>query len=395
MSYLLIITFLLTPTYSLRFNIGSLPTNLLMALVVFVWVGFLAFLFLNNKWKEFLEFILGIDKKVLIITLLFFCTGFVSLFVGGISQNKIGQFVVLFFQPISLFFIAIFVFQKNPGSKNLLLTAVYLLLAAIGIYSIFQYFTLIGLPAQYWGNNVEPKRALGFFAHPNFYALFSAPLLALLIPDLLGSIKDKGLRIKDTRLWAWFLGAAGLFLSLSRAGWIALAAAAAVYILVAGDKKIRKIALGIAMAMFLVIVSVPNLRYRLLLPFYGEKSAVSRFSLWETGLKGVKESPVIGLGLTGFSNNWVRLNTDPNIDNHNFPHNIFLNLWVETGLLGLVSFVGLCALLIYRGLKNKHDAIKLGVALFLIALLLQGQIDNPYLKNDLALVFWLVLALYF
>ena len=84
----------------------------------------------------------------------------------------------------------------------------------------------------------------------------------------------------------------------------------------------------------IVIVSIPNLRWRFLLPFYGEKSAVSRLSLWDTGTKAIKESPVTGLGLTGFSKNWERLNTDPNLDTHNFPHNIFLNFcwyfWYST-----------------------------------------------------------------
>jgi hypothetical protein len=31
-----------------------------------------------------------------------------------------------------------------------------------------------------------------------------------------------------------------------------------------------------------------------------------------------------------------------------------------------------------------------GLGLFLIALIIHGLIDNPYLKNDLALVFWLI-----
>ena len=148
----------------------------------------------------------------------------------------------------------------------------------------------------------------------------------------------------------------------------------------------------------------PNLRYRILLPFYGEKSASSRVELWSDGLKAVKESPVLGLGLTGFANQYGVLNTDPTLDTHNFPHNIFLNLWVETGLLGLIAFIGIVVIYIYRGLRSVARPIywaaadesaryKLAIALFLIALLFQGLVDNPYFKNDLALIFWMVLAL--
>jgi len=201
-----------------------------------------------------------------------------------------------------------------------------------------------------------------------------------------------------------------------------------------------------------------------LLPFYGEKSAVSRFSLWHTGLKAAKQSPVLGLGLNGFGNNWKSLNTDPNLDTHNFPHNIFLDIWVDLGLIGLISFVWLCGLYIVRGflslrvssrggpilgghpkqssssgviprnasdeeslnvsttdkgslhsfgstqsvgmtqettglphqsaaLLSRNDNLKFAITLFLITLLVQGLFDNPYFRNDLALVFWIVLSM--
>ncbi len=320
--------------------------------------------------------------------------GIISLFVKGFELKKLGQFIVLFLQPISLFFISTFIINKNQKTKPLILNTLYLILAACGLYAIIQYFTLLGLPPAWWGNSVEPKRAIAFFSHPNFYALFAAPLLALLIPDLGLRIKDKGLRIFDIKLLAWLLGSFGLFLSMSRAGWLGLATAIAIYLIVAADKKIRKLIFSIAVAGAIVIIAVPNLRWRFVLPFYGEKSSVSRLSLWQTGWKGVKESPIFGLGLTGFANSWPRLNTDPGLtDAHNFPHNIFLDLWIETGFLGLISMLGLMALMLYRGFKDKMDIIKLGVSLFLIALITQGQIDNPYFKNDLVVVFWIILAL--
>ena len=210
---------------------------------------------------------------------------------------------------------------------------------------------------------------------------------------------------------AWLLGAIGLLLSLSRSGWLGLAAAVVVYLIVAADKKIRKIIFASAIIAAAIVVYYPNLRYRILLPFYGEKSASSRVELWGDGLKAVKESPILGLGLTGFANQYGVLNTDPTLDTHNLPHNIFLNFWVETGLLGLISFLYIISLYIYRGLRGasppiiggvpreaggggiNDSTIKLAISLFLIALLFQGLVDNPYFKNDLALVFWIILSL--
>jgi O-antigen ligase len=303
-----------------------------------------------------------------------------------------------------------------------------LLLALAGIYGVLQYFTLLGLPQAWWGNSDEPKRALSFFIHPNFYALWCAPLLALLIPNLMQRVgavfpsfsRRGGLNASEGRGgWSlvfvlfWVIGAIGLLLSLSRAGWLGLAAALGIYLIVAADKKIRKIVFAAVIVIAIVIASVPNLRWRFLLPLYGEKSAVSRFSLWDTGIKAVKKNPVFGIGLTGFGKNWQTLNTDPGLtDTHNFPHNIFLDFWVETGLLGLISFIGLASIYIYKGIRaasppfqggvppegrgggwSDDRIIKLGVALFLIAIIFQGLVDNPYFKNDLAMVFWIVLSL--
>jgi len=363
-----------------------------MLWVIFVWVVFLVWLLIKKQLSPFLTAVKNGDKKILVFSALFFLSGLISLFVKGVDREKLGQFIVLFLQPISIFFIIGYIFKQNPKAKSMLLTTCYLLLAAAGFYAILQYFTLLGLPAAWWGNSVEPKRALSFFEHPNYYALWCAPLLALLLPDL-------GLKIKDFRknwiaISAWTLGAIGLLFSFSRAGWLGLGIAGIVYLIFAADKKIKKIAAGAAIVIAIVIISVPNLYWRFALPFHGEKSTVSRASIWTTGWKGIQESPITGLGLTGFSRNWQRLNTDPGLtETHNFPHNIFLDFWVETGILGLISFIGLAWIFIYSGIKNRRDIFKLSVALFLIALISQGQIDNPYFKNDLAMVFWMVLAL--
>lgn len=394
MAYLIFITLALAPAYALRFSLFGASLNLLM-----VWAGAVCLFFFclelkKNRLSDFWAYVKSLDKTWLWLIGLFFLAGTLSFLMPSFSVKKLGQYIVLFIQPISLWFIFGYYFKTNSELKKSLLYAVYFLLGLMGVWAMIQYFTLFGLPPEYWGNTVEPKRALGFFAHPNFYALFSAPLLAFLLPDLIEKLKTyKKEPLAPKLLLFWLLGLMGLVLSLSRAGWLGFGAALTVFLVLSGEKKLKVAAALAAVILLITAATTPNLRYRLLLPFYGEKSAVSRISLWQTGIKGIKESPFLGQGLMGFANNWTRLNTDPNLDSHNFPHNIFLNFWLETGLLGLLSFVGIVAFGIWRGFKNRANAIGFGVALFLIALLAQGQIDNPYFKNDLALVFWVVISL--
>lgn len=388
----IIATVLFAPAYVLKLRIFDLPANFLMLWIFLFWLIFFIFLVLNKSLIQFLTPIRNWGKTTLIFITLFFLSGIIGFFYNGASLEKLGQFIVLFLQPVSLFFIAGYIFKKFPDSKHYLLNAVYFSLALAGLLAFLQYFSLWGLPKTFWGNSVEPKRAISFFIHPNFYALWCAPLLAFLLPDL-------GLRVKNfkkdwVKILLWTIGGAGLILSLSRSGWLGLGIAILVYLIIAADKKIRKLAGIIMVVLVIVIISIPNLRWRFALPLYGEKSAVSRLSLWNTGLKGIKESPLFGLGLTGFSQNWERLNTDPGLtEPHNFPHNIFLNFWVETGILGLFSFIGLLWLFIYQGLKSRQNIFKLGVSLFLITMVFQGLIDNPYFKNDLSIIFWIIMSL--
>ncbi len=399
--------------------------NLLMLWVFVVWLGFFISLSVGKSWGQFLGFLKQQVKTFqLVLVAGFFIAGVVALFFGGLSQDKLGQFVVLFLQPISVFIITKYSFQNQETKEkflNPLLVTCYLLLAVTGLYALVQYFTLLGVPPEWWGNTAEPKRALAFFLHPNFFALFITPLLAFALPhvtrfifsnsdvETLNKLETQNSNSQNTVIgqmfqplaekvkgWlpavAWLLGAVGLLLSMSRGGWLGLAAACGVYVLILRNKKIFLFALVTVMVMAMVMLVVPNFRYRLTLPFKGEKSAVSRMSLAQTGLKMVGDSPVFGKGLLGYSNNFERYNTDPGLTHHPTPHNLYLALWVDTGLLGLLSFLGLSILALWRGIRPGRTVAQLGVALAVVAILTHGLVDTPYMKNDLAILFWIIMS---
>jgi O-antigen ligase len=84
-----------------------------------------------------------------------------------------------------------------------------------------------------------------------------------------------------------------------------------------------------------------------------------------------------------------------------YPHNIFLNFWVELGLLGMMLFTWIigrylyCAIKLFGAKKEKNEAsrfIVLGLGAAMIAILVHGLVDVPYFKNDLAVFFWLLIA---
>jgi len=382
----------------------GLPASALMVWLGVFWLIFFAWLRAKNKWADFFRSIAEHPRLVLVFISLFFLAGLISLFVGGFSVPKLGQSIVLFIQPIGTYFIARYLVYSFPKSKDLLVRAAFIFLAAVGSYAVAQYFTLIGLPEGWWGNSAEPKRAIGFFTHPNSLALFITPLLAFLLPKVSQALDSVVVSFRHKKfgnvatwfvLISWILGAAGLLLSLSRGGWLGLIAALAVFVVLSGKKMYLYASLVGIVAVASVIIVVPNLRYRVLLPFYGEKSSVARLSLWQTGSKMIQDSPVIGKGLLGFTANWEKYNDDPGLQSYPAPHNIFLNFWVDTGLLGLVSFISINIYLVALAVQKRKIVWMLSLVLFVIAMFVHGQIDVPYLKNDLALLYWLLFGAFY
>src|ERR1035437_6629356 len=114
MQYLLMLTLAVAPTYVIRFKLLGLPATLLMVWVFLFWLIFALWLTAKKQLPVFLATAKNTDRKTLLLISLFFLSGIISLLVGGINRAKLGQFIVLFLQPIITFFIANFIFKQNP-----------------------------------------------------------------------------------------------------------------------------------------------------------------------------------------------------------------------------------------------------------------------------------------
>lgn len=386
MFYLLAILFAITPTYIIRFAFGSVRTNFLEIAVLTFWIIFAFWLIKTRQIQRFWLFLKEQPKSLIIATILFLIAAAISTIISPNKSRAAGIFIAFFFEPALTYFPAKYLLTEDKN-KKFLIKLIFILIAIFSLYAIIQYFTLLGLPKEWWGNANEPKRALSIFEYPNAFALYLAPLLAFCLPFIFENNE------LSPQIWTkitYALGVIGLILSMSRGGWLGLFAAALIFILYKNNKKISKSIFGIIIILALAILAIPNLRYRAALPFMGEKSTVSRFSLWYTADKMIKSSPILGKGLYGFKSDFDKYNTDPNLTSLDYPHNIFLNFWVETGILGLLSFLYISGYFFIK--SNKKSPYGLGIALFLVAIYVHGLADAPYFKNDLALVFWMVLA---
>jgi O-antigen ligase len=85
-----------------------------------------------------------------------------------------------------------------------------------------------------------------------------------------------------------------------------------------------------------------------------------------------------------------------------YPHNIFLNFWSELGLVGALLFVWLILKFLLLAFKlsvrlarasDRRKYLSLGLMGAMIVIVVHGLVDVPYFKNDLAVMFFIFLAL--
>jgi O-antigen ligase len=98
-----------------------------------------------------------------------------------------------------------------------------------------------------------------------------------------------------------------------------------------------------------------------------------------------------------FNNEFRKKSWQP-LEIYLYPHNIFLNFWVELGLLGLVVYLIITIkffskLLILLKKKYTNKLLNLGLLASMTTIIVHGLVDVPYFKNDLSILFWLLLSL--
>jgi O-antigen ligase len=195
------------------------------------------------------------------------------------------------------------------------------------------------------------------------------------------------------------VGLAATALSLSRAGYLVLAVIALILAIL---NPYRRYLLPAVVVLGAAASLVPAIASRLAHEFNPSdpnNTLVSREHLWQATLRMLQDHPIFGTGLYGFRRSIQPYRGGVYQENLIYPHNIVLNAWTETGLLGLAAFLWLLVqtfLVSWRGWTSgpvAWRAIQLGIFLAMVAIVVHGLVDVPYFKNDLALEFWTLLGL--
>lgn len=211
--------------------------------------------------------------------------------------------------------------------------------------------TLIGLALNRRG---DEGRFIGTFLDANEYAAFCVP--ALLIAVALAATASTPLRRIAFASTA-MLCAAGIVLSGSRGGIIAIGVALGVWIVFGGRWRLRVLVASVAVVFVLVgyieTAASPALRNRIETVYKGQQFGTSagtgRADIWQVGLRAYRAHPAEGAGAGTFTDATPRYLAQAGLvrrldfftETPKVAHNMYLHLLVEVGIVGLALFGGL------------------------------------------------------
>jgi len=136
-----------------------------------------------------------------------------------------------------------------------------------------------------------------------------------------------------------------------------------------------------------------------------ESSFSWRAGIWQDSFKMIKERPLLGHGLNTYMKNFQdyrRKYLDAADFSHTYAHNCYVQMTVEIGVLGLLSFLWLIIKYYYKLyerlkkyviLKKNILVIFTGLIASTFSFLIQSFLDTNLYSLQLSLLFWLVVGI--
>ena len=303
--------------------------------------------------------------------------------------------------------------QFNASKIPDFMTMIYVTAALVCFYGIIQIFGL----DIYYKATYSFNRIFSTLGNPNFLAGWLVTVLPLILAGYFAASGTK--RIVLCLLFLMLC--VNLGMTLSRAGFIAGAFAAAVFLTASGKEHLKKQKKsGIILFIAVLFVGVSFLGSRKGLDdFEGDRSLIServgviadlsvssastRYETWKTAFKMFKDNMLFGVGPNMFQDIFPKYETlgfarmTGGNTFSNYAHNTFLQVASTMGIFGLTAYIFLWGSAIFAGLKkviaskNKERQFYAGLLASLIALLIFLQFH--FFLNETMLYFCVFLGI--
>ncbi len=298
------------------------------------------------------------------------------------------------------FMLVYYLIVRLVNDKKKLVKAFWLLTGAsliCSLYGIYQYFNPAEL--QVWQDSEMfsdiSGRIVSFFENPNVYGEYLILIIMINIA-LLATVKKPLLKLCTFILLA--LSGVCMILTYSRGCWIGIILAVALFLFISSKKMFLVMAgLGVV-ALFFLPESVMT---RLLsIGDLADSSTSYRVYIWQGTMDMLKDFWVTGIGVGTSAFNHVYPIYAFGAISAPHPHNLYLLLLSEMGILGLLVFIALMIVVLKKlfvtANKSKDKTISVfSSALFsaLVGFLVQGIFDNVWYNYRVFLFFFIIIGL--
>ena len=243
----------------------------------------------------------------------------------------------------------------NRGRLMSILGFVYLTLLLTALYAVVQRIQGVEVSASLTDlktNAGMPGRVYSTLENPNNYAEF----IVLTFPVSLvfcTNIVDRRWKTLCTATLA--VPMAALLMTYSRSGWVSFALAAAVFIAL-WEKRLLPL---MALAALAAVPVLPDSIFNRILTIgsTADSSNAYRLFIWASALKMIRDCGLTGIGLG--PGNFIPLYhfySYPTARTAYHSHMLYLEVWLEMGLFGIVSFLMLYLGVIRRGIRAAKEA---------------------------------------
>jgi len=158
----------------------------------------------------------------------------------------------------------------------------------------------------------------------------------------------------------------------------------------------NKILLYLSMVVFLIsalFVLPQTVKERINSIVSIDYSGLERMDLWKESLSIVDDFPILGCGLNTYS--VVAPHYKISREGGIYPHNSFLQMAAETGLLGLLAFFWVLFRFFKMGLQNLNQGknpLLLGILSGILAFLVHAFFDTHLYSLQLVVLFWFMMG---
>jgi O-antigen ligase len=355
------------PVYLLRFSIGAIPST---ALEILILISAAIWLTKHKGYKIDFKRLHPVYRPLLLL----FAAACFGVVAASDQFAALGIWKAYFLEPVLVLLMMQTVFRKEDWMRAFLALGSCAVL--LSLVAIFQVATALGLPVPW---DIE-RRAAGLFDYPNALGLFLAPIVAASTVFLV--------RLRNHR-WVFGLvaaaGTVGIILAETEAAYIAIPITLLITYLLTDIPRMKKIqAVGLAAGILaLLLTLVPSIGEKVFLQDY---SGGARLAGWGETMHMFYDHPLVGGGLAGYELALEPYHDPTFYEIFAYPHNIFLNIWTELGLLGLLGFFFLSFFIIKWTLQHRNNPYTLAAFAALHTMSIHGLVDVPFFKNDLSVL---------